>query len=73
MSEWDWRPINTAPKDGRQIVITWKGATPPIFQVVRWIESRQAWCVNYGGWGEDRYREGEEDSPTHWIPTPPAI
>jgi|SRR6516162_1664387 hypothetical protein len=62
-----WHPIATAPKDGTQILVGWKGVNDR--QVVRWIDGLEAWCVNNGGWGEDRYRD-DDGAPTHWMPLP---
>jgi hypothetical protein len=61
-----WQPIETAPKNGTAVLATWENTAE--FDVLRWIEDRQAWCVHYGGWGEDRYRNDE--TPTHWMPLP---
>jgi hypothetical protein len=61
-----WQPIETAPKDGTQILCCWAGS--PEMDCLRWIASREAWCVHSGGWGEARYRDDE--APTHWMPLP---
>lgn len=66
----EWQPIETAPKDGRLIVV--HGIEPgeygytedrPNTTVARWA---------YGGWqptrGGGRYDHGIR--PTHWMPLP---
>lgn len=58
-----WKPISTAPKDGRPILIL--DMTDPAdleYAVVYWVEDS-----TYPGWtqdGGDRYRA------THWMPLP---
>jgi hypothetical protein len=73
-----WRPIETAPKDGSEILIsggTWYYTESTIsdhvsfhgVQIARWIEHRQSW---HGGYGSE-YDGVYYHSPTHWMPLPP--
>lgn len=52
-----WQPINTAPKDGTEILI-WDGKH---IDIGHWFSSTQTW---YGRLAEDRV------IATHWLPTP---
>lgn len=56
-----WRPIETAPKDGRSILLGRVGAT-------------RAYTGEYvtagsSGWWRDTH--GQQREPTHWRPIPP--
>lgn len=60
----NWKPIETAPKDGAFILAYWDEATYPHdienrYEIVRWIN---------GEWRN----ENDEDliKPTHWMPLP---
>lgn len=69
-----WRPIETAPKDGSDVLLhrVWGLTTslPPI--VAGWFDNGADWC----GWASfeqpDKWIEG---TPTHWapLPEPPAL
>lgn len=64
-----WQPIETAPKDGRRLLVMWPywhGNAPGI-----------AWyCGGSGGWDSDRCltpiheNVAPERDPTHWMPLP---
>lgn len=59
----DWRPIETAPRDGSEILVWAPGrdGLPPMFAVTAWHESA-GFCVC------------EVRAPTHWKPlTPPEV
>lgn len=59
-----WQPIETAPKDGRRIIIGYDD----VVAIVKWEGS--GWCENdYDNlWhGPDMFFGG----PTHWQPLPP--
>lgn len=62
----EWQPIETAPKDGRDVLL-WIPADEESPRKGRWEKllddpSRpHRWCVAYG-WCED--------TPTHWMPLP---
>lgn len=52
----EWQPIDTAPRDGTEIVVY----TADLDAMgVAWWEHGQ-WTVGESGW-----------EPTHWIPVPP--
>ncbi len=59
-----WRPIETAPTDGTQILVYAKGLPlniqqPGIFEAW-WIERNQYWATS-----------NSKVHPTHWMPLPP--
>ena len=63
----DWRPIETAPKDG-----TWFLAYVPEFACMAWGPHEFcAWTTDYSGrsyWCETD--TSEEIEPIHWMPLP---
>lgn len=68
-----WRPIETAPKDGTQIMV-WRRSSfgSGYFRLDRWTRDwreHEDWEGNREGQGE-----GSMYPPTHWtpLPTPPA-
>jgi len=65
----EWQPIETAPKDGRRILLGREGWC----EVGRWAldyECRQN--ADPGAWSDDHDYGGPEDDswPTHWTPLP---
>lgn len=72
----NWQPIDTAPKDGTEILVfvppaKWSGG---YVRSVMWVEDsdHSCWCVEDNKLGPFALRGG---SPTHWmqLPEPPAI
>lgn len=55
MPENDWRPINTAPKDGKIITVRYRGHAP---YHVFWKDY---------GWTQIEYQDGGPN-PTEWMP-----
>lgn len=55
-----WKPIETAPKDGRAILVYAPGRfyLSPLYCVAQWHDDA-GWCI-------DELRE-----PTYWQPLPP--
>lgn len=65
-----WQPIETAPKDGTEILVWGKsGSWGPSYYVALWDG---AWKAMIGGWQVYDDSQIEED-PTHWtlLPDPP--
>lgn len=64
----DWKPIETAPKDGTRILV---GGTPggPSVRIAEWGNGRYRGRVNgyEQGWV---YHPGHTCDPTHWMPLP---
>ena len=70
-----WMPIESAPKNGTQILIRCSGDR---MAAVRWLDGMfigTGWFavvpIN-GGWGHgsDTFIQFKEDQPTHWTPLP---
>ena len=57
-----WLPINTAPRDGTEILASDYDA----FKIVHWYKEREGACVP----GEWLNREGEAMYPVWWQPLP---
>lgn len=57
-----WQKIDNAPKDGRWVLVTWKGS-PHRMEAMRYDEN--------GDW---QWWEGDvtNNPPTHWMPLPKA-
>lgn len=58
----NWRPIETAPKDGRYILLL----KPAWYHAPRWFVARWQDTGLTAGW---QHYYGPE--PTHWMPLPP--
>ena len=65
-----WRPIETAPKDGTEFLAVWNGDVVCAY-----------WCVNDGktlpgrrnNWYRSTFSQPSKNTdPTHWMPLPPA-
>lgn len=74
----DWRPIETAPKDGTLVMLSgdriyygWDGKTKPLAVVGQFASS----CNPLGAdtwqfaWFDGGFY-GEYENPTHWMPLP---
>lgn len=62
-----WQPIETAPRDGREVILR-RGSRVGAAQWVRWSDEDgkyEGWTVGLDGdlWGDDK-------APTHWMPLP---
>ncbi|ANW00657.1 hypothetical protein [Bradyrhizobium icense] len=62
-----WRPVETAPKDGTRILaFSHHGAKGPVMSITWW--RREEDRKGYVGWGEFNTTYWP---PTHWMPLPP--
>lgn len=61
MSETDWQPISTAPKDGTRIIVAVKRR---VIGVSFWLPSSGQW------WSQETARSMREPF-SHWMPLPP--
>lgn len=64
-----WQPIETAPKDGTDVLLWCAGAMEPSYALIAsWVdfkgEAPDGWCDASTG----RYNDG--CPPTHWMPLP---
>jgi hypothetical protein len=64
--EQEWQPIETAPKDGTQILAYWDSGMMTCTDITLWYE---------GKWSDPECTEVEYADPTHWmpLPTPPSL
>ena len=76
-----WQPIETAPKDGTEILVYKDMATVPVIHIA-WYRNKEEWEASgqyCGGWdtleeweGWWSYTEGSVSQskiePTHWMP-----
>lgn len=57
----DWQPIETAPKDGRSVLVWWEHwALRPIVAYYHYQD----------GWLASEKLGSEGGGPTHWMPLP---
>lgn len=63
----EWRPIETAPKDGTPVLL-WVGVgmSEPWAQTARWVNEPES---GWSGW-VDTYEGFDLAEPTHWMPLP---
>lgn len=70
----EWQPIETAPRDGTNILIyvpraAEAGDMATVHWHARgWHASDGAWVSTYGEVGHDEWYASD---PTHWMPLPP--
>lgn len=65
----EWKPIETAPKDGTEVLLLWFDAetgAAPMHRVGFWHSREQAWCDTH------RVLNNQHSHPTHWMPLPNA-
>lgn len=67
----DWRPIETAPKDGRAL-LAWNGNPLNYVWMVCWAEEGGWFIPSCGRDGQTHggYFSSPQFSPTHWKPLP---
>ena len=65
-----WQPIETAPKDGTQLLTYWPGNEPHegVVCTGRWDDYDERWDFDAEGWSDEDYAEIPQ--PTHWMPMP---
>ncbi len=71
----DWQPIETAPRDGTEILLHqagwgrvmlgWRGSSMwHFYDEPHWSEALQEDIADINGWPDDK------QGPTHWMPLP---
>ena len=67
----EWRPIETAPKDGTRIVVLtkWKNVRKAEWKQHNWLDGRP--CGPKTWWRNEFHNGGEPDTPLYWIALPP--
>lgn len=68
----DWRPIESAPRDGERIIVAKIAESGGIFDIPR--RSPHVWFAVTASWNGRYWTDGLERlvEPTHWIPLPPV-
>ena len=67
-----WRPIESAPKDGRPILVFAPDATEPrvfLLMWTEWVNAEDASDID-GNWKDLADDQEFDASPTHWMPLP---
>ena len=67
LEERQWQPIETAPRDGRAILIFEPKVGFPVH--ARWDFGTAVWLV-YVPWPVSSCADGDSGSATHWMPLP---
>lgn len=67
MAERQWQPIETAPKDGTDIIVLLTHMERPRAWTGRWHKGLKRWSIDHG---MQRYQPAEMAYPTHWMPLP---
>ena len=68
----EWQPIETAPKDGTDIIVMYIDIDTQFVRIAFWLDSE--WDPSVDGWWT--YDCGEDESmalsyaPTHWMHLP---
>ncbi len=68
-----WQPIDTAPKDGTEVLVYFGGRVG--VKSAAWTGSSSGltiWCVDDEKHGPFPVRGYSEPYPTHWMPLPAA-
>ncbi len=62
----EWQPIETAPKDGTDVLIGWfELPGQKSMTIVFWHSFRKAWCNTW-----TLFSANAVSQPTHWMPLP---
>jgi hypothetical protein len=59
-----WQPIETAPKDGTQILLA------VYFSGAGWGIAAGGWEQKRSHWWSWMFNGGDDAQPTHWMPLP---
>lgn len=70
----NWQPIETAPKDGTEIIAMYMHIDTQIVHNAFWLEDEEG--KDTGWWSYDksevsRVQLDDYWTPTHWMPLPP--
>lgn len=67
--EMEWRPIETAPKDGTRIILSWGGYSVVGF----YLDNSAARYMPWQGWRVPSMEPLPRGAPTHWQPLPSPL
>lgn len=77
-----WQPIETAPRDGTDILVYYEFATVPIAHIARWDDGEMWDSTGFSsqeeaaGWWSNiesfvsQHKLSGYNTPTHWMPLP---
>ena len=74
----EWQPIETAPKDGRDIIVMYMHIDTQIVHAAYFGSEADGYEPGEVGWWTYEYSEvsrlklDDWMAPTHWMPLPPA-
>jgi hypothetical protein len=72
-----WQPIETAPKDGTDIIVMYIHCETQIVHAAFWLEANLDDELDETGWWTydwsevSRSKMDDHYTPTHWMPLPP--
>jgi hypothetical protein len=71
----DWKPIETAPKDGTAVLLLCPGDRQCVASYGMNWPFNETWriyipCMGQSGHSSDAVLHHDEDMPTHWMPLP---
>lgn len=71
----NWQPIETAPKDGTDIIVMYMHIETQIVHAAFWLDGEGVDAVDVGWWSYKYSEVGrvhltEWMAPTHWMPLP---
>lgn len=78
MTEQTWQPIETAPKDGTDVLVMYMHIDTQIVHNAFWLydefdeDPRETGWWSYEHSEVSRIKLDDWMTPTHWIPLPPA-
>lgn len=61
----EWQPMETSPKDGRELILYWDGEVTHGF----WLDNMKT-VVPYEGWSRGSMKLMKLGKPTAWMPFP---
>lgn len=64
----EWRPIETAPKDGTRVLLA-KFVGHPVHPTALWWATLGHWSAKWNNWNDNVEPAGLA-GPTHWMPLP---
>jgi hypothetical protein len=69
-----WQPIDTAPKDGTEVLVGWYFKRG-YYEHQVWQDRGWGWDVAIASWEGERWSDWQrtiDPTPTHWMPLPAA-
>ena len=67
----DWRPIDTAPKDGTSVLVYWTDGMTDGYASIAFYDDGISGEDSIGWWSYRNSVGQEQVAPTHWLPFEP--